>query len=48
LSGEGDASAQSVVIPPRERQTPEALVAFQKAEIEKRWPVIKVANVKVQ
>jgi tripartite-type tricarboxylate transporter receptor subunit TctC len=33
-------------IPPRERQTPEALAAFTKAEIEKWWPIIKAANVK--
>jgi tripartite-type tricarboxylate transporter receptor subunit TctC len=35
-------------IPPREQQTPEALGAFQKAEIEKWWPIIKAANVKVE
>jgi tripartite-type tricarboxylate transporter receptor subunit TctC len=40
--------AQSSVVPPREQQTPEALAAFQKAEIEKWWPVIKAANIKVQ
>ena len=33
-------------IPPREQQTPEALGAFQKAEIEKWWPIIKAANIK--
>ncbi len=33
-------------IPPRERQTPEALGTYQKAEIEKWWPIIKAANVK--
>ena len=33
-------------IPPRERQTPEALGTFQKAEVEKWWPIIKAANVK--
>jgi tripartite-type tricarboxylate transporter receptor subunit TctC len=31
---------------PRERQTPEALGAFQKAEIEKWWPIIKEAGIK--
>ena len=34
------------VIPPREQQTPEALAAFHKAEIEKWWPIIKAANIK--
>jgi tripartite-type tricarboxylate transporter receptor subunit TctC len=33
---------------PREQQTPEALVAFQKAEIEKWWPIIKAANIKAE
>ena len=33
-------------IPPRDQQTPEALFAFQKAEIEKWWPLIKAANIK--
>ena len=31
---------------PREQQTPEALAALQKAEIEKWWPIIKAANIK--
>jgi tripartite-type tricarboxylate transporter receptor subunit TctC len=35
-------------IPPREQLTPEALGAFQKAEIEKWWPIIKAAGIKVQ
>jgi tripartite-type tricarboxylate transporter receptor subunit TctC len=34
------------VIPPREQQTPEALAAHHKAEIEKWWPIIKAANIK--
>jgi tripartite-type tricarboxylate transporter receptor subunit TctC len=31
---------------PRDQQTPEALAAFQKAEIEKWWPIIKAAGIK--
>ena len=31
-------------IPPREQQTPEALAAQQKADIEKWWPILKAAN----
>ena len=33
---------------PREQQTPEALGAYQKAEIEKWWPIIKAANIKAE
>jgi tripartite-type tricarboxylate transporter receptor subunit TctC len=33
-------------IPPRDQQTPEALAALQKAEVEKWWPIIKAANIK--
>jgi tripartite-type tricarboxylate transporter receptor subunit TctC len=32
-------------IPPPEQQTPEALGAYQKAEIEKWWPIIKAAGI---
>ncbi len=32
----------------REQQTPEALAAFQKAEIEKWWPIIKAAGIKAE
>jgi tripartite-type tricarboxylate transporter receptor subunit TctC len=35
-------------IPPGELQTPEALAALQKAEIEKWWPIIKAAGIKAQ
>jgi tripartite-type tricarboxylate transporter receptor subunit TctC len=35
------------VIPPVEMQSPEALAAHQKAEIEKWWPIVKAANIKV-
>jgi len=33
---------------PRDQQTPEALRAYQKAEIEKWWPIIKAANIKAE
>jgi len=33
---------------PRDQQTPEALAAFQKAEIEKWWPIIKAAGIKAE
>jgi tripartite-type tricarboxylate transporter receptor subunit TctC len=35
-------------MPPADQSTPEALGAWQKAEIAKWWPVIKAANVKVE
>jgi tripartite-type tricarboxylate transporter receptor subunit TctC len=35
------------VVPPS-HQTPEALGALQKSEIEKWWPIIKAANIKVE
>jgi tripartite-type tricarboxylate transporter receptor subunit TctC len=35
-------------IPPVEQQTPEALGAYQKAEIEMWWPLIKAAHIKVE
>ena len=34
--------------PPREQQSPEALAAYQKAEIAKWWPIIKAANIKIE
>jgi tripartite-type tricarboxylate transporter receptor subunit TctC len=35
-------------IAPREQQTPQALRAYHKAEIEKWWPIIKAANIKLE
>ena len=32
-------------IPPPDQQTPEFLAAFQQAEIDKWWPIIKAASV---
>ena len=40
--------AQGFAIPPRERQTPEALAAYQKAEIDKWWPILKAAGIKAE
>jgi len=33
-------------IPPAEQQTPQALGAFQRAEIAKWWPIIRAAGIK--
>jgi tripartite-type tricarboxylate transporter receptor subunit TctC len=40
--------AQGFAIPPPERQTPQALAAYQKAEIGKWWPIIRDAGIKAQ
>jgi len=37
---------QGQEVPPPERQSPEALRAYQQAEIEKWWPIIKAAGIK--
>ena len=33
---------------PREQQTPEALRAYQRAEIDKWWPIVKAAGIKAE
>ncbi len=33
-------------IPPRDQQTPQALLALQRADIAKWWPIIKAANIR--
>jgi tripartite-type tricarboxylate transporter receptor subunit TctC len=40
--------AQGFEILPLDQQTPEVLAALQKAEIEKWWPIIKTANIKIE
>jgi len=37
-----------LVIATREEQTPQALAAHHKAEVEKWWPIIKAANIKLE
>jgi tripartite-type tricarboxylate transporter receptor subunit TctC len=32
----------------RDQQTPQALAAYQKAEIEKWWPIFKAAGIKAE
>jgi tripartite-type tricarboxylate transporter receptor subunit TctC len=36
---------QGQAIPPRGQQTPEALAAYHKADVERWWPIIKAANI---
>jgi tripartite-type tricarboxylate transporter receptor subunit TctC len=33
---------------PPDQQTPEALAAYHRAEVEKWWPIIKGANIKAE
>jgi tripartite-type tricarboxylate transporter receptor subunit TctC len=35
-------------IPPADQLTPQALAAFQKAEIDKWWPIVKAAGIKAE
>src|SRR6195256_3659948 len=35
-------------IPSREQQSPQALAAYHRAEIEKWWPILKAANIKAE
>ncbi len=35
-------------IPPRAQQTPDALAVYQKAEIEKWWPIVRAAGIKIE
>lgn len=37
-----------IEISPRDRQSPQALAAFQKAEAERWWPIIKASNLKAE
>jgi tripartite-type tricarboxylate transporter receptor subunit TctC len=37
-----------IAISPHDQQTPEALCAYQKAEADRWWPIIKAANIKVE
>ena len=37
-----------IEIAPRDQQTPEALRAFQKAEMERWWPIIKASNLRAE
>jgi hypothetical protein len=36
---------QGMEVSPREQQTPEALGAFHKSEVDKWWPIIRAAGI---
>jgi hypothetical protein len=35
-------------VSPREQQTPEALGAFHKSEVDKWWPIIRAAGIRAE
>jgi tripartite-type tricarboxylate transporter receptor subunit TctC len=35
-------------IPPRDKQSPEALAAVQKADIDKWWPIVNAAGIRAE
>jgi tripartite-type tricarboxylate transporter receptor subunit TctC len=37
-----------LLVVPREQQTPEALAAFQKAEIARWWPILKDMGIRAE
>jgi len=37
-----------IEISPRDQQTPEALRTFQKAEMERWWPIIRASNLRAE
>ena len=39
---------QGQTIPPPAQQTPKALAAHHRAEIEKWWPIVRAANIKAE
>jgi len=35
------------LIPPRDQLTPDALAAYHKAELDKWWPIVEAAGIKM-